>query len=336
MFQTDCHMTDATKLFGNDFHCAPVVLLLFNRPDLTRRLLERVRQIKPERLLVVADGPRSSVLTDAAACEEVQRLVRETVDWGARLDWNVADSNMGIRKRVASGLNWAFQLEQQVIVLEDDCLPELSFFPFCTELLDRYQNDTRVGLISGDNFQHGQEFTRASYYFSRYAHIWGWASWRRAWNHYDDSMRDWPELRNSNWLAHLFPHPLEALYWEKLFDEVSQHRIDTWDYAWQFALWTQSQYSILPAQNLISNLGVGESATHTQDADKAKHQLEVSPMKFPLVHPSTVIRNHRADDYSQRTHFGLAKDQSLIGRLVRMGEKARRLPQRAFRGKADS
>lgn len=309
-----------------------VVLLVFNRPEFTRRLLGCLRQVRPGRIRVVADGPRTSVPEDAAACREVRAVLEEEIDWDARVEFDLADSNLGLRRRVSSGLNWVFELEDRAIILEDDCLPHPTFFRFCAELLDHYADDTRIGSISGDNFQPPGSAGDGSYYFSRYPHCWGWCTWRRAWRSYDDSMKPWPRLRDAGWLNSMFSHPLEAAYWSDIFEGVYQRRINSWAYAWNFALWVQSQYTILPCANLVTNIGVGDSATHTRDADVAKHQLSTSPMTFPLVHPDVVLRNYPADDYSQRLHFGRAKDRSLKGRLKRVGQKCLKLPGRLAGG----
>lgn len=175
----------------------PVAIFAFNRPQLTERLLGILAQIKPSRILVVADGPRPHVVADIEKCAAVRRLF-DNLDWECRVERNFAESNMGSFPRNSSGLNWVFEQVEEAIILEDDCLPELSFFPYCEELLDRYRNDSRVGLISGNNFLRPPvDSLKSSYFFSNYPATWGWASWRRTWNQVDLNMPYWPQFRDS-------------------------------------------------------------------------------------------------------------------------------------------
>ena len=192
----------------------PVVLLIFNRPDTTERVFETIRQAKPPKLLVVADGPRADKPGEAEKCAAV-RAILDRVDWDCQVIQNYADTNLGCRERVSSGLNWVFETVEEAIILEDDCLPHPTFFRFCEELLERYRHDDRIMTISGNNLQFGRPHTEDGYYFSRYTHIWGWASWRRAWRFYDLEMKAWPELRNTNWLAEKMKSERSANYWRQ-------------------------------------------------------------------------------------------------------------------------
>ena len=187
---------------------APVAFFIFKRPALTARVFERIRAAKPPRLLVVADGPRPSRPEEAQLCEATRKVV-STPDWPCELLVNFADENLGNRRRLSSGLNWVFEQCDQAIILEDDCLPSASFFPFCSEMLNRYRDDARIMHISGDNFQDGHRSGTGSYYFSRYSLSWGWASWRRAWRHYDVALSMWPIALNEHWLAAILEDPLE-------------------------------------------------------------------------------------------------------------------------------
>jgi hypothetical protein len=177
----------------------PVAFLVFNCPDTTIRVFEEIRCARPPKLLVVADGPRADRPGEADKCQAV-RAVIETVDWPCEVLKNYSDVNLGCKIRVSSGLDWVFEQVEEAIILEGDCLPHPTFFRFCEELLETYRDDERIGMISGDNFQFGRKRGDASYYFSRYNHIWGWASWRRAWQHYDRNMAIWPKFRDDHWL----------------------------------------------------------------------------------------------------------------------------------------
>ena len=278
----------------------PVVLLVFSRPEQTRRVLEQVRLARPSVLLVVADGPRLDRPGEVQACAAVRRLVEEMVDWHPRLLTNYAEKNMGLRQRVSSGLTWAFEQVDRAIILEDDCVPHPGFFRFCGKLLDLYEHDSRVGVISGGNFQPAEFTCAESYYFSRYNHCWGWATWRRAWKLFDAQMQNWPLLRDSKWLEGVFPDPGHANYWSGIFEKVHRRQIDSWAYAWTFSCWSQSLLTVIPGRNLVSNIGFGEGSTHTTDASSPWSNLPAPGLEFPLRHPVCVSRNHDADDYTQR------------------------------------
>jgi hypothetical protein len=240
----------------------PVVFLVFNRPDLTERVFRRIAEAKPQTLLLVADGPRSE--KEVKICTQVREII-DRVDWDCRVLKNFSDTNLGCKRRVASGLDWAFDQVSEAIILEDDCLPSPSFFYFCQTLLERYRDDERIFMIGGNNFQFGINRTEDSYYFSRYAEIWGWATWRRAWQCYDVTMMSWPAFKAAGGMRWAFEHPAEQQYWERYFQETYEGKIDTWDYIWFYTCLSQSGLSILPNINLVSNLGFGPNATHTFD-----------------------------------------------------------------------
>jgi hypothetical protein len=279
----------------------PVAFLVFNRPDTTERVFETIAAAKPSKLLVVADGPRRDRLDDAENCEATRAIIQR-VDWECEVLTNFAQENMGCRQRVSSGLTWVFEQVEQAIILEDDCQPHPDFFRYCDELLDRFQDDERVMAISGDNFQFGHNSTPYSYYFSRYCHVWGWATWRRAWNHYDVRMTQWPELRDTSFLRSFCDSAELENYWRKILDAVHAGEIDTWDYQWAFACWIQSGLTVLPGLNMISNIGFGGSATHTTHQSPFAN-MAVESIGFPLVHPPYMVPHVAADAYTVETMF---------------------------------
>ena len=286
----------------NDQLSTPVALFVFNRPTATARVLEAIEVVRPRRLFIVADGPRDNHPTDAAQCVAT-RSILDCVDWPCEIHTNYADVNLGCRRRVSSGLDWLFANVSEAIILEDDCLPHSSFFPYCEELLERYRDDDRIGMISGDNFQPRARTYRDSYYYSRYIHIWGWASWRRAWIHYDVDMKLWPSVRATSILEHFLGSRHAARAWRDIFDEVYAGRINTWDYQWTFACWMRNALSILPRANLVSNIGFGDGATHTADAGHQSGTTGV--IDSPLQHPSYMLRNIEADAYTQLITLGM-------------------------------
>jgi len=275
----------------------PVAFFIFNRPHLTQKVFESIRDAKPAMLLVVADGSRSDRAGEAELCAQTRAIIKQ-VDWRCEVLTNFSEVNLGCKRRVSSGLDWVFDTVEEAIILEDDCLPHATFFSFCKELLERYRYDSRIMAISGDNFQFGRRRTEDSYYFSRYNHCWGWASWRRAWRYYDVEMSLWSTVKQGKWLQDLLEDDRAIQYWTELFEAVSSDRLDTWDYQWTFACWIQHGLTILPTVNLVSNIGFGTGATHT----KVTNQLSNLPneaIRFPLQHPEFIIQDLEAD---KRTH----------------------------------
>jgi hypothetical protein len=291
-----------------------VALFVFNRPETTARVVEAVRAADPPLLLVVADGPRPGIPSDATACHEVRALI-DRIDWPCPVRTNYADANLGCRGRVSSGMDWVFDEVPEAILLEDDTLPDPTFFRFADELLGRYREDDRVMCISGDNFQRGRRRGGASYYFSRYTHIWGWATWRRAWDRYDRDLTRWPALRAEGWLANVLRDPAEIGYWTDTFDRVASGDIETWDYQWLFTCWVEGGLTVLPNRNLVTNIGFGSGSTHTS-GDSAFADLPTEPMEFPLVHPEHVTADAAADAFTARTMFREGR-RSRLARRVR-------------------
>lgn len=269
--------------------CAPVVYVVFNRPDCTRRVLERIRAARPERLFVVCDGPRAGVADDAARVAEVRRIVDEGVDWPCRVERSYSDENLGCSRRPSSGFTWAFSHVEEAIILEDDCLPDPSFFPYCTELLARYREDERVMHIGASNFLPGEWPVKTSYTFSRYNHSWGWATWRRAWQHFDLDARLWHDPEVQRRIIASCRSADERGYWHSIFSEAAapSRKITYWDFQWTLACWAAGGLAIYPERNLVENIGWGADATHTQLAQTVLHRAAVR-MPMPMVHPKVV------------------------------------------------
>jgi hypothetical protein len=282
----------------------PVALLIFNRPETTARVFERVREARPPKLLVVADGPRPDQPDEAERTAAARRVV-ERVDWECELLTDYSEANLGCRRRVSSGLDWVFETVEEAIVLEDDCVPDPSFFPFCDELLERYRDEERVMHVSGDNFQFGRRVGEASYYFTRYPHVWGWASWRRAWRHHDVEIPKWAaagRLRR-RLLLREFADPSERRFWEWAWDGVSAGLIDTWDFQWVFALRARKALAINPNVNLVSNIGFGAESTHTAEDERGVGALPTEETGFPLRHPDRIERDAAADERAASLFF---------------------------------
>lgn len=271
----------------------PVALILFNRPDVTARVFEAIRAVRPRQLFLIADGPRHHA---ERADVEAARAIVAQVDWPCEVMTRFAERNLGCRANVAGGIDWVFSLADRAIILEDDCLPDPSFFRFCEELLDHYADDPRVSMISGDNFQSINNLRSESYYFSAIAHVWGWATWRRVWTRwFDISMPTWPVERETAWLHDLLLDDRVRRTYRAAFDAVSTGHVDTWDAQWQLAVWRSRGLVALPAVNLVTNLGFGPRATHTKQSTSLDANLPVEPMRFPLRHPESIRRDPSAD-----------------------------------------
>lgn len=243
----------------------PILFLVFNRPDTTARVMEAIRTARPQRLYVAADGPRDGKADEAKRCAEVRRLATRVV-WPCKVRTLFRERNLGCRHAVSSAITWFFEQEPEGIILEDDCLPSQSFFPYCAELLRRYRDDERIMCITGCNFQQDMKRYPYSYYFSKYNHVWGWATWRRSWRYYDDTMKSYPEYVDYNCFKSLSCSRGFSNYWRGEFDTVYHRTLDTWDYVWTFSCWANSGLTCTPRVNLVSNIGFGPDATHCHDS----------------------------------------------------------------------
>lgn len=283
------------KSAGNGFN-TPIAILTFNRPQLTERLIGILAQVKPRRIFVVSDGPRPNVTSDVEKCAAVRSLF-EKLGWECQIERNFAESNMGSFPRNSSGLNWVFAQVEEAIILEDDCMPDTSFFPYCEELLEKYRDDPRVGVISGNNFLKPTVVQQVpSYFFSGYATTWGWASWRRTWRQVDLDMPYWPQFRDGGTLRQSVFSSSEAKYWRGIYDAIHERRVkNAWDYQLMLACRRFNFLTIVPSVNLVSNVGFGPDATNCQDSNSSVSNLKAHRMTFPLVHPEKVQASLQLD-----------------------------------------
>ena len=274
---------------------APVLLIVFNRPDTTQRVFDQIRLARPAQLFVAADGPRAHKPGEADLCEQTRRIVQQ-VDWPCTVETLFRPTNLGCRRAVSSAIDWFFAQVEAGIVLEDDCLPEPTFFGYCTELLERYRTDERVMHISGITFQAGRPVTGgASYYFSGFASIWGWATWRRAWQHYNVDPTE-----NARHVALKPPYFNNRVRW--LLRDIMAGRLDTWDTQWLITIRRYNGLSIVPRINQIQNIGFGLGATHTVRKPGWLANMVAGPIDQPLRHPDQVAINTEADWYDA-THI---------------------------------
>jgi hypothetical protein len=279
----------------------PVALFLHRRPERTRRVFERIAGARPRRLFLIADGPRTPA--ERPGCEQAREVVAR-VEWPCEVTRDFAEGNLGLKRRIPSGLDRVFEEVERAVILEDDCLPDPSFFRYCDELLERYANDDRVMHISGSQLLSSLPSRDASYHFSRYVHIWGWATWRRAWRQFDADLRDWHDLERDEReerLRSMFATEDERRYWRYVWDNSGE--IENWDAQWSYAVLARNGLAANANRNLISNIGFGEDATNAIEDPFGIAARPLEGMPFPLTHPARVESDPGVDAAASQLFF---------------------------------
>jgi hypothetical protein len=274
----------------------PILFLIFNRPDTTRKVFASIRKARPVELYIAADGPRVGRPGEKELCEEVRRIT-EDVNWRCVVKRLYRSKNLGAGKASADAISWFFVHVKEGIILEDDCLPDKSFFEFCTKMLGEYRNDKTIMAISGDNFLNWQTWNKNGYYISKnFCPPWGHATWSRAWKNYDGLLKDWPEIKRDGKIDKVFTSFWEKLYWHVHFNSIyKKHHDDIWDYQWQYAIWKNGGKCIVPGVNLVQNIGLKGGGTH--------FVLNVNGLSIPAVkinsNPKLLKENFskKAEDY---------------------------------------
>jgi len=298
----------------------PILLLTWRRPDTTKQVVDALRSVSPTNLYVASDGPRNK--QEAIKVKETRDLIDQKIDWPCHVSTLYSAANQGCEQGVSKAISWFFTHVEEGIILEDDCVPHQDFFSYCKQLLDFYRDDLRIWCISGNNFQDGVCRGQATYYFSRFNHCWGWATWRDRWNHYDDQNKLWSELRNSpSCQKSIFPNPVERDYWLEIWNSVfGCNSPDSWAYRWALVCMSNRALTCLPNSNLVFNIGFGEDSTHTH-SHMNQGRL---PESFSVTsHPILVCNDDEADNYSFDHHYGglaYQKSKSFLYPLqVRLG-----------------
>jgi len=293
----------------------PVIFIIFNRPDTTRIVFEAIKQIKPKKVYVIADGPRSNNPDDITLCAKTREIV-EKIDWDCEKFFNFSDNNLGCGVRISSGITWVFERESQAIILEDDCVPCNAFFWYCKEMLERYKDDTRIWAISGNQYNEEAVTTPHSYFFSKYVHIWGWATWKRCWQESDIKMEKYPLLLQQNLLTSLFGTKEEALYFDKIFEiyfnKGKSEKFDTWDFQFFFASVINSHICVVPTKNLVKNIGY--IGTHAEMKNRF-HDRPVDENYKIISHPDFVLCDVNYDAYHFKHHWN--EKIPLFKRIIR-------------------
>jgi hypothetical protein len=287
----------------------PVLLITFNRPELTARLLKRIKAARPPVLYVACDGPRAGRKDDQEKIERIQIMV-DAIDWCETVKTKFQSKNLGCGRGESEAMTWFLNDAGEGIILEDDTLPDLTFFQFCGEMLDRYRETTNIMQISGYNYLSGRYDTDSDYLFSQGGFSWAWATWERAWKFYDFKMKSWPEFKKLGY-HRLFPFTPRSC---NIFDDMYSGKIDTWDYQWNFIRTANSGLSVVPKFNLVENIGFGVDATHGASKEGAKpYMVPVRPMSFPVSHPKFLC----ADNYYDQMLVRMVEGSGVRNKIKR-------------------
>lgn len=268
----------------------PVLFLIFNRPDTTQKVFNQIRQIKPKYLFVAADGPRLDSPGEIEKCLETRSIIKQ-IDWECELKTLFRDTNLGCRVSVSSAITWFFENVKQGIILEDDCLPDLSFFPYCESLLNKFKDDNRIFQINGNDFSGVKVKNPNSYYFTNFHSIWGWASWRRAWKNYDVNMSDYMIHKNNLFNQNIYISKEATKHYKNGFDRMFIEKHNSWDAQWMYATIKFHGLSITPQVNLVQNIGTHNNSTHIFLKDSFRDNIDLGKILLPLKHPEFIVNN---------------------------------------------
>lgn len=291
---------------------APVLLITFNRPDTTKKVLDVLRKAKPQKLYVYNDGPRPNNLNDLNARHEINNILK-TIDWACKLETNFPEHNQGCGRGVSGAISWAFNNEDRLIILEDDCVPVLSFFNYCNYCLEKYKDDEIVMQIAGNNYTENHNFTDNDYFFSKFGHIWGWATWKRAWTHFEYNMTDWPFFRDGKKLLAFSNNKNIIKYFTKVFNDYYRDNKKPWAIRWMYAKLKNNGLSIVPRVNLVKNIGA--IGTHST----SQFKYIVADKYFITNEPSSIICNDLYDKYHFDHHIN--PRELLISKIIRKIKK---------------
>ena len=303
----------------NQLHKKPILFLIFNRPEHTQKVFDAIKKYQPHELFIAADGPRSGMTDDVTLCESTRKVI-SNVDWDCKIHTLFREKNLGCKKSVSSAINWFFENVEEGIILEDDCVPNQSFFDFCSNMLETYREEERVMMISGTNFLVSENSVRESYFFSRYYSIWGWATWKRAWKYYDPGIKEWSGKKRD--LKKLFQDKRISRYYSDMFNLIEKG-FDTWDIQWWFTCIFHNGFAIVPMKNLISNIGNIGTHSDTQGAigiNMPTYEIDV----LNLIHPKTISANNDMDKLIYKnSHVGIDIDIPQPGLFYRIFRKTK-------------
>lgn len=291
----------------------PVVFFVFNRIETTKRVFDAIRRVKPKKLYLVSDAARNAVKGEKEVVDAVRNYIENNIDWECKIFKNYAKENMGCGKRISSGIDWVFSQEEEAIFLEDDCLPDDTFFRYCQDMLEHYRYDDRIFIVSGNNPLVNYEASK-EYLFTKIPVIWGWASWRRSWKFYDYDLKTWPVERKNPVFKKIFPLKAYWIYMSE-FDVLYHHKFDTWDYQLLYATVLNHKLNIVPRKSYTQNIGFQEGATHISEAPEWISQ-EMNSCVFPIAYLEEIEWDEEFDKcyFKQSSKYGMTvKIKSLLG-----------------------
>jgi hypothetical protein len=285
----------------------PVLFIIFNRLDTSMQVLESIRQAKPSSLYITADGPRTSKVGEDILCKKTKEAVLAAIDWDCEVKTLFRELNVGPKEAISSAISWLFEHEEQGIILEHDCLPSNDFYRFCDVMLDKYRNDTRIWLISGSNY-HSQyrKWGDASYYFSNLTNGWGWATWKRSWDLYDKDLKSYHTEEVKPQLEKIFKNEMIVARWAEIFELMKANKIDTWDYQASFTHFFNHCLNIVPNYNLVTNIGFGEGAENTLDANSVFANVPLERI-HEITHPKYILPELEADEQTLIEEFQIPR-----------------------------
>lgn len=292
----------------------PVAFIVFNRPDTTIRVFEKIREAKPPKLYIIADAARANKEGEEEKVQETRRLIEEGIDWDCEVHKNYAESNMGCKNRVYTGITWALENEEKIIILEDDVVPNMDFFRFQQEMLDHYQDNPKVMMVSGTNLMK-KIAINSQYTFSCFSSIWGWGTWARAWADYDPDIKMWPEVKKKGLFKSVTASGLGYMFLKRDMESVYSHSKDTWDLQWDFCRHIHRGLGVVPAVNMIENIGFDrEDAAHTHG--KSDEDFTYGEMTFPIEFNVDVKRDAQYDSAYIKKYYGVRKIYKFIGKKI--------------------
>lgn len=292
---------------------SPVLFLIFNRPNQTALVFETIKNQKPPRLYIVADGPREGKKGEIDICSATREIVN-AVDWNCQVKTLFRKNNLGCKKSVSQGISWFFEHETEGIILEDDCLPSPSFFDFMDEMLEKFRYEEKVACINGNCSFNISERSTETYFFTVHANVWGWGTWKRVWDLYDLDMTKWPEAKKLHLTEQIFFDHRISNFWNKIFQKTYEGKLSTWDYQLVFLVFFYRLLCVQPYVNLISNIGFGPNATITKDTSSPRANQKSEAIDFPIKHPTELIRSFVIEEWDAKHNFGLTNK---IKRLIK-------------------
>ena len=295
----------------------PILIIAWKRPDKVMKLINSMKILKPQKIYIACDGANGYSRDLKKKIEETKKVIESHINWDYKiLKKRYSKLNQGCKEGVSNAISWFFDEEKEGIILEDDCLPHPDFYGYCKKMLEKFRFDRRVWCITGCNFQKGLTRGNGSYYFSKYNHCWGWATWRECWADYDKEMESWPAFKKQKLIDNFFYHNYQARYWERNFDEIFNGRVDTWDYQWTFCCFKNGGLTVTPNVNLIENIGFGKDATHTKvgNSPLSLRELRLGSTNMTTIkdpYPLVFQANEEADQFVESSYFLLYKNKFL-------------------------